>query len=289
MNLFVTVLLIAFFIIAWLLLRLLKRRDKAANRYRHYHAKRSINTKSQKVRPNRYHKSSRREPNLGYSQSLAKQPQEPSLSTSLIGNSKRNSAIAESSLLITSSETDDPDVILGLKEPAAPNRERPIPNDAQITLKPPPQPPPIMTLHVMAEKGEAYNGYELLQTILSIGLRYGEHQIFHRHETKTGQGAILFSLSSAVKPGTFDLETMGNFSTPGLSLFFVADQVEDPIAVYELMLQAAGQFVEELAGHVLDENRQLLTPAKIVQHRQSLRRYIEGQHVPDLFETLDEQ
>lgn len=282
MSLFTTIFLVAFFVVGWLLLRRSKKHDNPSNRYRHYPSNRSTRDKPEKIRVNRYSKPSRREPDLDHQKEQKDEPPKtPKKPETKPHVSKEFNALVNAS--------EDPDVILGLKEPPTPDREKPIPNDAQITLKPPPPPPPVMTLHVMAAQGQVYNGYELLQTILSAGLRFGQHQIFHRHETKTGHGQILFSLSSAVKPGTFDLETMGNFSTPGLSLFFVADQVDDPIAVYELMLQTAGQFIEDLNGKVLDEHRKPLTPARIVDHRQRLRRYIEAQHVPDLFETLGDQ
>src|SRR3990167_6942283 len=66
--------------------------------------------------------------------------------------------------------------------------------------------PDYISLHVMAPREYPYNGYELLQALLTNGLRYGDRNIFHRHETKTGRGRVLFSLASVNKPGTFELD-----------------------------------------------------------------------------------
>jgi cell division protein ZipA len=255
---------------ALMFVRRIKNQDTPTNRYRHYQAKST--SKSAKVKPNRYRQTSRREPELGYEH--APGVDEPSPATH-----------AERPVVdVLAVESDDSDVVLGLRESPALNREKPIPTEAQITLTPPPPPPPLITFNIVADEPRSYMGYELLQAMLSAGMRYGQHNIFHRHEQKTGRGALLFSLASICKPGTFDLSKMGGFSTPGLSLFFTADKMNDPVAVYELMLKTAGQLVEDLGGHVLDEHKQLLTPATVVKQRQLLHQYLAAKQVPDLFE-----
>lgn len=260
-----------------LFIRRMKNRDNSMNRYRDYQAR--SEKKAPKIRRNRYHRTTvRHEPDMDEDldeklEVLVERVKEPEL--------KKAAVIAEE---LSSPHPDDPDIVLGLKETEE-NRERPIPNEAQITLKPPPPPPPpVITFYVMAEEGRPFNGYELLQAILSVGARFGQHQIFHRHVERTGSGPVLFSIASAEKPGNFDLTEMGGFSTAGLSLFFCASDVDDPIEVYELMLQTSGQLIEDLGGNVLDEGHQLLTPTTVVNQRRALREYMQGQQVPDLFE-----
>ena len=282
MGLAALLVIIALLAGGWLLLRRSKRREPT-NRYRNYQARAVKSPKQPKMRRNRYHRAARREPDLE-----AKDSEEMIEIIEQVKAPKPQKAVQFN---VENTESDDPDVVLGLKEPPrfiSEDRKKPIPNEAQITLKPPPPPPPIITFYVMAEEEKPFSGYELLQAILSIGARFGEHQIFHRHQEKTGHGPVLFSIASAVKPGTFDLSKMGGFSTPGLSLFFCVGDVEDPVTVYELMLQTAGQLVEDLGGHVLDEYRQLLTPTKVVTQRHKLREYLQGQQIPDLFEETVE-
>jgi cell division protein ZipA len=144
--------------------------------------------------------------------------------------------------------------------------------------------PKIVVLHLMSAKNQAYYGYELLQTLLSYGLRYGKRNIFHRYEQKTGRGDVMFSLASAIKPGTFDLQKMGNFSCPGLVLFMTMDDAKDPMKAFELMLETADHLVEDLGGNVLDEHRQAFTTEKMMQIRKNIRRFIEKKSTPDLFD-----
>ena len=250
-------------------LRSRKRRDVGMNRYRVYRPKRYV---SPRVRPNRYHRQSQREPSLGYKHSSGLEDSEE--------------PVAELSPTPKEKEKIDPDIVLGLKEEVSVAGK--LPAISQIALKPASMAVPIVTFHVMALEGRPYSGYELLQAILSVGMRYGKHQIFHRHREKTGRGPVLFSLSSATRPGYFDLSKMGGFSTQGLSLFFKADKVNDPLAVYELMLQTTDWLVEGLGGHVLDENYELVTPARVVEQRKLLREYCESQCMSDLFEAIED-
>jgi len=258
-----------------------KESDPVTNRYRSYPKKPRATTPSAAVRsrPNRYHRqNNQREAELSYKEN----PPEPIIEAPV------KQAPVKQAPLPSSATIEDPDEVLGLKEAAPVSQKPSTPQARQMTLQAAPLPAPIITFNVMALEDRPFMGYELLQAILSVGMRYGQHQIFHRHQEKTGRGNVLFSLASMTRPGYFDLPNMGSFSTKGLSLFFKADSVEDPIAVYELMLQTAGQLVEDLGGHVLDERRELLTPAKVVAQRKQLHQYIESHENQNLFEETTE-
>src|SRR3990167_928294 len=143
-----------------------------------------------------------------------------------------------------------------------------------------------ISLHLMATRDCPYNGYELLQALLANGLRYGDKNIFHRYETKTGHSRILFSLASVNKPGTFELSKMGSFSCPGLTLFMIVKDLPNSLQAFDIMLETAKQLVEDLGGEVQDETRQLVDDDKIEYIRARFKKSEMGQHTPDLFEEL---
>lgn len=130
--------------------------------------------------------------------------------------------------------------------------------------------PPYITFSIMAEKDKPFGGYDLLQAILGVGLRHGEHQIFHRYAVNDPT-KILFSLASIAKPGTFLLEDMGVFSTPGLIFIFEIDRTPELLNSFELLLQTARQLNDELDGNLLDDNRDPLTTERIQALREQLR------------------
>jgi cell division protein ZipA len=133
----------------------------------------------------------------------------------------------------------------------------------------------LLMLYLMAPENQPYNGYELLQALLSAGLRYGKMQIFHRHEQKTGRGDILFSLASATSPGTFELPKMGGFSCTGLVLFFETAKVKDAKKAFEVMIDTVNQLAEDLGGDILDEAREPLCDDKIAEIADSLGLLVE--------------
>ncbi len=111
-------------------------------------------------------------------------------------------------------------------------------------------------IHVMAEEGKAFAGYELLQTLSSLGFHYGPMRIFHFYRDKEDPNSILFSLASAVEPGVFDLEKMAAFTTPGVSLFMDKKKVVAPAQVFQQMVAVAEQLADEMGGELRDAKRQ---------------------------------
>ena len=146
-----------------------------------------------------------------------------------------------------------------------------------------PTPDCVIVLYLMASDGAVYSGYELLQALLSAGLRYGKQHIFHRHHHKDGRGEILFHCASATTPGTFDLTKIGAFSCKGLSLFVSAASISEPLAAFDCLLETIDQLVEDLGGKVLDDQRVLLTKERMVKYRQQIRAYETGKTTADMF------
>lgn len=123
----------------------------------------------------------------------------------------------------------------------------------------------ILILYVLAPQNQQFLGYELLQALLAVGLRYGPKRIFHRYEDNSHQGAILFSLASATEPGIFDIENMGAFACSGLCLFTSLLECPDPQITWKAMLETARQLADDLGGSVFDAGHKPLTDAIITQ------------------------
>ncbi|AHE66138.1 cell division protein ZipA C-terminal FtsZ-binding domain-containing protein [Legionella oakridgensis] len=117
--------------------------------------------------------------------------------------------------------------------------------------------PSSIMMFLLAKENRQLAGYELLQTVLSAGLRFGEGHLFHRHQHPNGQGPVLCSLAAATKTGVFDLQNIGAFSVRGLCIFMQASG--NPVVDRErfsIMLDTAKQLSEGLDTHLLDDKRQ---------------------------------
>ncbi len=129
---------------------------------------------------------------------------------------------------------------------------------------------PVM-MFLSAQKDRQLAGYELLQTLLAEGLRFGEGQLFHRHQHQNGQGPLLFSLAAATPTGVFDLQNMGAFSVNGLCLF-MHPSGNSTIDSERLttMLDTAKHLSEGLGAHFLDDKQRPFSDASLRRYYQQL-------------------
>lgn len=124
--------------------------------------------------------------------------------------------------------------------------------------------PTSIMMFLLAKDNKQFAGYELLQTVLASGLRFGEGHLFHRHREANGQGPVLCSLAAATATGVFDLQNIGAFSVRGLCLFMNASQNPDIDAErFSVMLETARQLAEGLDAHLLDAERKPLTQDRL--------------------------
>ena len=145
-------------------------------------------------------------------------------------------------------------------------------------------PQDVITMRIIADENEPYNGYELLQTLLANGLRFGVMNIFHRHEKTNGDGPILFSLAAAKEPGTFDLEKMGELSCTGLTMFMQCKDQQNPRNTLDLVIETAKQLIDDLGGKLIDDQNQPLNPTTIQNWQAQIQAYEENKYSYDLFE-----
>ena len=129
-------------------------------------------------------------------------------------------------------------------------------------------PPEFLSLNVRVSKDNPIMGPSLLASLLTLGFKFGESDIFHRHVNSNGKGPVLFSLASMFKPGVFDVNNMEAQQYYGLTLFMSLPIEGDAHQVFNMMHNAARKLADEFAAQVLDEQRSALT-------QQGLQHYVE--------------
>ncbi|GAB5381017.1 MAG: hypothetical protein Alis3KO_18010 [Aliiglaciecola sp.] len=126
----------------------------------------------------------------------------------------------------------------------------------------------VLILNVKAADDAPIQGAALLPMLLTLGFKFGDQDIFHRHVNSNGKGPVLFSLANMFKPGVFDIDNLENFNTMGVSLFMMLPIEGDPHQVFNMMHNAARKIADEFSAQVLDGRRSALT-------KQSLQQYVE--------------
>ena len=129
----------------------------------------------------------------------------------------------------------------------------------------------VIIINVMSVGDERFQGQDLLEVVLRCGMRFGDMQIFHRHEQEDGEGTLLFSMVNMVVPGTFDLAAMDEFETPGVSLFMTLPMQANSMDAFNLMVDTARSIARNLGGELKDEQRSVMTMQTIEHCRQRIR------------------
>ncbi|AIR91449.1 cell division protein ZipA [Pseudomonas cremoricolorata] len=128
----------------------------------------------------------------------------------------------------------------------------------------------VLVISVISRDPGGFKGPALLQNILESGLRFGDMDIFHRHESMAGHGEVLFSMANAVKPGIFDLDDIDHFSTRAVSFFLGLPGPRHPKQAFDVMVAAARKLAHELDGELKDDQRSVLTAQTIEHYRQRI-------------------
>ncbi|WP_429055502.1 cell division protein ZipA [Aeromonas jandaei] len=131
----------------------------------------------------------------------------------------------------------------------------------------------VYVINLMGRPGHELQGATLLSSLMALGFKFGEMDIFHRHEDVNGKGEVLFSMINMVKPGTFNPYRMEQFTTPGVSLFMQLPLRSNAAFAFEDMLQAADQLASDLDAMLTDMERSPLSDETIARYRHELAAY----------------
>lgn len=133
------------------------------------------------------------------------------------------------------------------------------------------QPAEVLVCNVMASEGSELHGDDLLEALISGGLKFGEMNIFHKRFRGTTNDMVIFSVANILNPGTFDLNAMTEFRTVGVSLFLALPSPINNMEAFEQMLDVAIHLKESLDGELKDDHRNVMTAQTIEHYRQRIR------------------
>ncbi|GAB6041944.1 cell division protein ZipA [Endothiovibrio diazotrophicus] len=145
----------------------------------------------------------------------------------------------------------------------------------------------IIPLHITAPKELVFTGSGVLRAVEETGMVFGELEIFHRH--LDGKRKPIFSLANMVKPGSFDLDEMEEFTTPGITLFMRLPNPLGGIAAFDEMYGAAQRIAGILHGEVRDPSRDLMN-RQVAEHlREQIREFTRKQRLAQVGSSFAER
>ena len=131
----------------------------------------------------------------------------------------------------------------------------------------------VLIIIVVARSEEGFPGAALQQNVMESGLRYGDMDIYHRHESMTGNGDVLFSMANALNPGTFNPDEFEHSHIRAVSFFMGLPGPRHPKQALDLMIASARKLAQELGGDLKDDSRSVLTAQTIEHYRQRIAEY----------------
>jgi len=153
-----------------------------------------------------------------------------------------------------------------------PRQQSPVSQPSEIKQQTPAaQSSEVIVLNVVARGGREFRGDDLLEVLITSGLKFGEMNIFHQRFRGTNNGPVIFSVANILNPGTFDLISIHEFSTVGVSLFLALPSPINNLEAFDLMLGVAQRIQEELDGELKDDHRNVMTAQTIEHYRQRIR------------------
>ena len=145
--------------------------------------------------------------------------------------------------------------------------------DEPVTKKSANIDPEVLVVSVVMAEGQIISGAALLPTLLTLGMRFGDMDIFHRHEDNAGNGKVTFSLANMMNPGTFNLDAIETFTTQGITLFMTLPNAGNAFEVFEQMIGAAKQLALEFQGQLLDDKRSVMTKQTEQHYTSKIREF----------------
>ena len=129
----------------------------------------------------------------------------------------------------------------------------------------------LIVLHVVARRPQKLSGKGIISLIKELDLEYDDMHVFQKYVERFSGKKSLYTVLNMVKPGTFLLDAMDEFETPGVSFAMSLPGPEEGLKAFNIMLEAAKKFADRLNGEILDESRSKLSPQTIAHLQEQVQ------------------
>lgn len=141
-------------------------------------------------------------------------------------------------------------------------------------------PSDIIALYLLPKGNQNLSGSQINSSVQAMGLSFGEMNIFH---FKSGNRNV-FSIANMLEPGSFDVNTIHDLKTSGLSIFMQITG-NDPLDDLTEMLQRSYQLAGLLDARLCNHKRQPLTQQDAENYRKQVSDFIKGEAAEVTSET----
>ena len=129
----------------------------------------------------------------------------------------------------------------------------------------------LVVLHVVAKRPTKFSGKGIVNLTQELDLEFDDMRVFQKNVERFSGKKALYTILNMVKPGTFELDNMQDFETPGISFVMNLPGPEEGLKAFNIMLESARKFADRLNGDILDESRSQLSPQTIAHLQEEVQ------------------
>lgn len=116
----------------------------------------------------------------------------------------------------------------------------------------------LVVLNVISQD-QPLSGASIVAIAHDLEMHFGQMGIFHCYGPNGARHGAVFGMANILEPGTFDVDGIDNFTTPGLTLFMQLPGPLEGMEAFALMLEKARELARHLEASVCDERHNILT------------------------------
>ena len=129
----------------------------------------------------------------------------------------------------------------------------------------------VVVFHVVAREQEKFTGPMIMQMMSELDLEYGDMGVYNFNVERLNNKHSVYCVANMLKPGTFDIDHMERFTTPGLTFILQLPGPEESLKSLNIMIEHAQRLATFLNGELLDMDQSPLTNQAISQYKEQVQ------------------
>ncbi len=132
----------------------------------------------------------------------------------------------------------------------------------------------LIALYLVEKHGGMLTGSDIIESLEQAGMRYGDMKIFHYiSDHDKADSSSVFSIANLIEPGWFDLISISNMKTPGLTIFLNLPGPINGIRAFDEMVVVINKLEKLLPVTLKDKSRNNVSKQMLMHMREEVAEF----------------
>lgn len=129
----------------------------------------------------------------------------------------------------------------------------------------------LIIFYLLASNSGILKGSQIIDALTSVGMHYGDMKVFHYYDDDLkNQKKTVFSVANIEEPGWFDLVTINQVSTPGITIFMNLPVSMGSVKAFDAMLGVIDQLLKILPVTLKDKKHDKISRQTLAHLREEV-------------------